>query len=109
LRPALPAWQYHPSYGYRPARASPDLGGELRSFEEQARSEFKLRTLGPKQLTQVAELAILEEEKKPGFSVSLLQVVDTEAYGVTARLASALYFKNFIKRNWTVSSQLDTS
>lgn len=56
-----------------------------------------------KQLTQVAELAILQEEKKPGFSVSLLQVVATEACGVTARLASALYFKNFIKRNWTVS------
>lgn len=49
-----------------------------------------------------AEAAIGQAEKKPGFSVSLLQIVATEGYGATARLASALYFKNYIKRNWTV-------
>lgn len=49
-----------------------------------------------------AEDAILKAEAKPAFSVSLLQIVATEAYGPTARLASALYFKNYIKRNWTV-------
>ncbi|KAL9104414.1 MAG: hypothetical protein Q9163_000619 [Psora crenata] len=48
-----------------------------------------------------AELAILREEKKPKFTLSLLQIVATEACGPTARLASALYFKNYIKRNWT--------
>lgn len=50
----------------------------------------------------VAERIISEEEKKPGFSVSLLQIVAAENYGGVARLASALYFKNFVKRNWTV-------
>lgn len=49
-----------------------------------------------------AEDAILKAEAKPAFSVSLLQIVATEAYGPTARLASALYFKNYVKRNWTV-------
>ena len=53
-------------------------------------------------LTDAAETAILREEKKPGFSVSLLQIVASDAYSSTARLASALYFKNFIRRNWTV-------
>lgn len=54
-------------------------------------------------LMNVAERVISQEEKKPGFSVSLLQIVAAEKYGGVARLASALYFKNFIKRNWTVS------
>lgn len=52
-----------------------------------------------------AEAAIGEAEKSPGFSISLLQIVATEGYGATARLASALYFKNYIKRNWTVGFQ----
>ncbi len=49
-----------------------------------------------------AELAIVQEEQKPNFSLSLLQIVSTEAYGGTARLASALYFKNYVKRHWIV-------
>lgn len=53
-------------------------------------------------IVHTAEAAIGEAEKKPGFSVSLLQIVANEGYGATARLASALYFKNYIKRNWTV-------
>ena len=53
-------------------------------------------------LMNVAERIISDEEKKPGFSVSLLHIVAAEKYGGIARLASALYFKNFIKRNWTV-------
>lgn len=57
-------------------------------------------------IVHTAEAAIGEAEKRPGFSVSLLQIVATETYGATARLASALYFKNYIKRNWTVGSQL---
>ena len=51
----------------------------------------------------VAELAILQEERKSNFSLSLLQIVATEAYGGTARLASALYFKNYVKKHWIVS------
>lgn len=41
------------------------------------------------------------EEKKPGFSLQLLQITATDSYPYNTRLASALFFKNFIKRNWT--------
>ncbi|KAL9596202.1 MAG: hypothetical protein Q9219_005954 [cf. Caloplaca sp. 3 TL-2023] len=57
-------------------------------------------SLDPTQNKQ-AEIALLEEQKRPGFSLHLLQIVASDAYGSTARLASALYFKNFIRRNWT--------
>jgi len=51
--------------------------------------------------TLAAEQAIKAEEAKPGFSLALLQIVASDAYPSTTRLASALFFKNFIKRNWT--------
>ncbi|KAL8943940.1 MAG: hypothetical protein Q9216_000752 [Gyalolechia sp. 2 TL-2023] len=57
-------------------------------------------SLDPAQNKQ-AESAILNEQTKPGFSLLLLQIVASEAYGSTARLAGALYFKNYIRRNWT--------
>ncbi|KAL1974216.1 hypothetical protein VTN31DRAFT_5776 [Thermomyces dupontii] len=57
-------------------------------------------SLDPKQNKQ-AELALRQEEKKPGFSLSLLQITASPDYPYTTRLASALCFKNLIKRNWT--------
>lgn len=42
-----------------------------------------------------------QEELKPGFSLQLLQIAATDSYPSNIRLASALCFKNFIKRNWT--------
>ena len=53
-------------------------------------------------LTYIAELALLQEEQKPDFSVFLLQIVATPQHDDVTRLASALYFKNFIKKWWTV-------
>jgi exportin-2 (importin alpha re-exporter) len=47
-----------------------------------------------------AEAAITQEQTKPGFSLSLLHIVASDAYPQTTRLSAALYFKNFIKRNW---------
>lgn len=49
----------------------------------------------------LAELALRQEEKKPGFSLQLLQITASATYPYTTRLASSLCFKNFIKRNWT--------
>ncbi|KAL6719612.1 importin-alpha export receptor [Lecanora helva] len=57
-------------------------------------------SLDPTQNKQ-AELAILQAERKSRFSLSLLQIVATGSYSDTTRLASALYFKNYVKRNWT--------
>ena len=49
----------------------------------------------------LAENALRQEEQKPGFSLQLLQITASESYPNNIRLASALCFKNFIKRNWT--------
>lgn len=49
----------------------------------------------------LAEAALRQEEQKPGFSLQLLQITATESHPYNIRLASALCFKNFIKRNWT--------
>jgi len=51
-------------------------------------------------LTSAAEAAIAEEQRKPNFSLTLLHLVASDAAPPTVRLSSALYFKNFVKRNW---------
>ena len=48
-----------------------------------------------------AELQIRAEEQKPGFALLLLQITASPTFVYNTRLASALFFKNFIKRNWT--------
>ncbi|KAH0543334.1 hypothetical protein FGG08_002290 [Glutinoglossum americanum] len=57
-------------------------------------------TLDPHQNKQ-AEQQILQAERSPNFSLLLLQIVASDHYPYTTRLASALCFKNLIKRNWT--------
>lgn len=47
-----------------------------------------------------AENVLKQEETKPGFSLQLLQITASESSPYQIRLASALCFKNFIKRNW---------
>ncbi|QIX01836.1 hypothetical protein AMS68_007353 [Peltaster fructicola] len=58
-------------------------------------------SLDPQQ-NKRAEAALKQEEVKPGFSLILLQIVSTESLPTGTRLAAALFFKNFIKRYWTV-------
>lgn len=48
-----------------------------------------------------AEITLRQEEQKPGFSLQLLHITASETTPYNTRLASALCFKNFIKRNWT--------
>ncbi|DAA76648.1 TPA_exp: Uncharacterized protein A8136_7325 [Trichophyton benhamiae CBS 112371] len=57
-------------------------------------------SLDPRQHKQ-AEAALKQEEAKPGFSLQLLHITASETFAYNTRLASALCFKNFIKRNWT--------
>ena len=53
-----------------------------------------------------AETAIREEEHSPGFSLVLLNIVNSDSLPLDrARLPAAIYFKNFISRNWTVCGQ----
>src|SRR5271170_6462398 len=44
---------------------------------------------------------MIAEEKQPGFSLTLLQITASNTFSYNTRLASALFFKNFIKRKWT--------
>ncbi|ORY03577.1 CAS/CSE protein [Clohesyomyces aquaticus] len=62
-------------------------------------AELLQASLDPRQSRQ-AEKAIVSQEQQPGFSLALLQLVAAESFPLTTRLASALYFKNFVKRNW---------
>lgn len=62
----------------------------------QQRGEADVRT---------AELSLRQREQQPGFSVSLLQIVASDQFQPTIRLASALFFKNFVKRSWTVRTR----
>ncbi|KAJ5326387.1 Armadillo-like helical [Penicillium brevicompactum] len=48
-----------------------------------------------------AETTLRQEEQKPGFSLQLLHITASQDVPYNTRLASALCFKNFIKRNWT--------
>jgi exportin-2 (importin alpha re-exporter) len=48
-----------------------------------------------------AELKIRQAEKQPGFSLQLLHITASDSFKYNTRLASALFFKNFIKRQWT--------
>jgi exportin-2 (importin alpha re-exporter) len=52
----------------------------------------------------VAEDALKLEEKKPGFSLLLLNIVASQSLPPNTRLSGALCFKNFIKFNWVVGS-----
>jgi len=62
-------------------------------------SQLLQASLDPRQNKQ-AEAAIAQEQTKPGFSLSLLHIIATDASPPNTRLSAALYFKNFIKRNW---------
>ncbi|KAK2739185.1 importin-alpha export receptor [Myotisia sp. PD_48] len=61
-------------------------------------SQLLQASLDPQQHKN-AEAALKQEETKPGFSILLLQITASAA-PYNTRLASALCFKNFIKRNW---------
>jgi hypothetical protein len=51
----------------------------------------------------IAEQTLKTQETSPGFSLALLQIVNTDSFPQATRLAAALFFKNFIRRNWVVS------
>jgi exportin-2 (importin alpha re-exporter) len=49
-----------------------------------------------------AEQTLKAQESTPGFSLALLQIVNTDSFPQATRLAAALFFKNFVRRNWVV-------
>ncbi|KAK8199919.1 CAS/CSE protein [Phyllosticta capitalensis] len=66
----------------------------------QAIAQLLQQSLDPRH-SKDAEAAIRQQENVAGFSIGLLQIVADGSIPQTTRLAAALYFKNFIRRNWT--------
>ncbi|KAK8169479.1 CAS/CSE protein [Phyllosticta citrichinensis] len=66
----------------------------------QAIAQLLQQSLVP-QHSKEAEAAIRQQETIAGFSIALLQIVADASIPQTTRLAAALYFKNYIRRNWT--------
>ncbi|KAH9266101.1 hypothetical protein BASA83_010843 [Batrachochytrium salamandrivorans] len=58
-----------------------------------------MQTLDPVHRIQ-AEKQLAEGEKTPGFSILLLQLIDSTTVDPSVRFAAALYFKNFVKKEW---------
>ncbi|KAK5736829.1 importin-alpha export receptor [Elasticomyces elasticus] len=56
-------------------------------------------SLDPSQNRQ-AEQSLKAQEAQPNFSLALLQITASDAFPATTRLASALFFKNFVRRSW---------
>jgi exportin-2 (importin alpha re-exporter) len=51
-----------------------------------------------------AETFLQSVERQAGFSRLLLQLVGSEAVEMPVRQAGAVFFKNYIKRNWKPSA-----
>ena len=49
-----------------------------------------------------AEDYLMSVEKQAGYSIILLQLADSEQVEISVRLAAAISFKNFVKRNWRI-------
>lgn len=59
-----------------------------------------LQSTSDPRLHKEAEAHLKSEEKKPGFSLLLLNIIASEAATPASRLSGALYFKNFIRHNY---------
>ena len=53
---------------------------------------------------KAATAAIKDISKQPGFCIALLQLIENSKGDPGTRLASATYFKNFLKKHWSASS-----
>jgi hypothetical protein len=55
-----------------------------------------------KQSSPTAENALKQEATKPQYSLSLLNIVNSDSLPLKTRLAAALAFKNFIRTSYVV-------
>ena len=64
---------------------------------------YLTQTLSPEyDIRKPAEDCLMSLEKQPNYSILLLQLTDSEPVPMHIRLAAAINFKNFVKRNWRV-------
>ncbi|KAF1990883.1 Cse1-domain-containing protein [Aulographum hederae CBS 113979] len=71
----------------------------MATVDLQSVAQLLQASLDPTQ-NKTAEATIREHEVAPGFSIALLKIVASENFPINTRLASALYFKNFVRRSW---------
>lgn len=76
----------------------------LLSTEQVSKLRLPLRSQLPRSSTNksVAEAALKQEAAKPQYSLSLLNIVNSDSLPINTRLAAALAFKNFIRYNYVV-------
>ncbi|KAJ3273693.1 importin-alpha export receptor [Terramyces sp. JEL0728] len=67
-------------------------------------ASFLSATLDPKGRKQ-AEQQLAQIEKQPGFAPILLQLISDGNCDYNVRFAASVYFKNYVKRAWTVDSE----
>ena len=64
---------------------------------------YLTQTLSPDYaVRKPAEDSLMAVEKQAGYSLLLLQLVESEQVDVSVRLAAVINFKNFVKRNWRI-------
>ncbi|KAI8980903.1 Cse1-domain-containing protein [Pilobolus umbonatus] len=64
------------------------------------------QTLNP--LTQKeASVQLSQIETQSGFSLVLLKFISDDSVDLTLRMSAAVYFKNYIKRNWVIDNEKD--
>ena len=61
------------------------------------------QTLSPDyDVRKPAEDYLMSVEKQQGYSILLLRLADSDQVDMPIRLAAAISFKNFVKRNWRI-------
>ncbi|KAI8365486.1 Cse1-domain-containing protein [Choanephora cucurbitarum] len=66
--------------------------------------QYLLQTLNPATQKEAA-FNLSQVEVQQGFPMLLLRAISDEAGDMTIRMAGAVYFKNYIKRNWVLENE----
>ncbi|KAI8977279.1 Cse1-domain-containing protein [Mycotypha africana] len=69
--------------------------------------EYLLQTLNPSTQKEGSALNLSQAEGQQGFPILLLRTVSDESVDQTIRMAAAVYFKNYVKRNWVRDNEQD--
>ncbi|KAI8071011.1 exportin-2-like protein [Gongronella butleri] len=66
--------------------------------------QFLRQTLDPS-TNKLAEQSLSQLEMQPGFPQALVQLIGDDAVDPTLRFTGAVFFKNYIKRNWVPDNE----
>jgi hypothetical protein len=63
---------------------------------------FRCPAISPANKQTTAEAALKQEAAKPQYSLTLLNIVNSDTLPTSTRLSAALAFKNFLRSNYVV-------